>query len=157
MCARALSVCACLFVCLRACVCTSGRVQYRNSSGSSWKSWILVTAFWSGTNSELAIATSLITISPGGLTSRRQIRSNAPLEEMEEHTSYSLAVGQWAAIWFCTHTQIHPHTHTHQWWAGGCWSFKEGELIFGLHHHINCQSYFHTHKHLTGVCVCVWK
>lgn len=58
-------------------VSTWGNVQYRNSSGTSWKSWSLVTAFSPSTNSDLAIDTSLITTKPGTFTSLLQICSKA--------------------------------------------------------------------------------
>ena len=52
---------------------TSGRQQYPKSTSSFWKSCSLVTAFSPGTNSDLAMATSLMIVIPGTVTSRRQI------------------------------------------------------------------------------------
>ena len=52
---------------------TSGRQQYPKSTSSFWKSCSLVTAFSPGTNSDLAMAMSLMIVIPGTVTSRRQI------------------------------------------------------------------------------------
>lgn len=84
------------------CVCvngTSGKEQYRNSSGSSWKSWSLDTAFWSWTNSDLAMATSRITTRPGTFTSCRQMRSNSFLNRWNNHRSLRLLCSQPTSGW----------------------------------------------------------
>lgn len=61
-------------------ISTSGSSQYPNKTSSFWNSWSLVTACSPGTNSDRAIATSLIMVKPGTSTSRLHICSNRSLK-----------------------------------------------------------------------------